>query len=46
MLLRLEDYALLAGSLGLFLVLAGVMYATRRMDWYSLRLGTRSGQDL
>jgi inner membrane protein len=45
MLLRLEDYALLAGSLGLFLVLAGVMYATRRMDWYSLRLGTRSGQD-
>jgi inner membrane protein len=39
LLLRLEDYALLAGSIGLFLVLAGVMYLTRRMDWYKLRLG-------
>jgi inner membrane protein len=39
LLLRLEDYALLAGSIGLFVVLAGVMYATRKMDWYSLRLG-------
>ena len=38
LLLRLEDYALLAGSIGLFVVLAGVMYARRRMDWYSLRL--------
>lgn len=41
LLLRLEDYALLAGSVGLFVVLAGVMYMTRRMDWYSLRLGTK-----
>jgi inner membrane protein len=41
LLLRLEDYALLAGSIGLFIVLAGVMYLTRRMDWYSLRLGTK-----
>lgn len=41
LLLRLEDYALLAGSIGLFVVLAGVMYATRRMDWYSLRLGAK-----
>jgi inner membrane protein len=39
LLLRLEDYALLAGSLGLFVVLALVMFVTRRMDWYSLRLG-------
>jgi inner membrane protein len=39
LLLRLEDYALLAGSIGLFLVLAGVMYLTRRMNWYKLRLG-------
>jgi inner membrane protein len=42
LLLRLEDYALLAGSIGLFVVLAGVMYATRRMDWYSLRLGANA----
>jgi inner membrane protein len=29
-----EDYALLIGSIGLFLILALVMYATRRVDWY------------
>ena len=40
LLLRLEDYALLAGSIGLFLVLAVMMYITRRMNWYELRLGT------
>ena len=40
LLLRLEDYALLAGSVGLFLVLAFVMFITRRMNWYDLRLGT------
>jgi inner membrane protein len=39
LLLRLEDYALLAGSVGLFVVLANVMYLTRRMNWYKLRLG-------
>jgi inner membrane protein len=39
LLLRLEDYALLAGSIALFLVLAGVMFLTRRMNWYQLRLG-------
>jgi inner membrane protein len=42
LLLRLEDYALLAGSVGLFLVLAGVMYLTRRMNWYKLKLGGES----
>ena len=42
LLLRLEDYALLAGSVGLFLVLALVMFITRRMNWYDLRLGTES----
>ena len=40
LLLRLEDYALLAGTVGLFLILAFVMYVTRRMDWYNLKLGT------
>lgn len=33
--LQLQDYALLAGSLGLFIALAVVMYATRRIDWYA-----------
>lgn len=32
-LLRLEDYALLLGSAGLFVILALVMYLTRRIDW-------------
>jgi inner membrane protein len=39
LLLRLEDYALLAGSAGLFLMLFAVMFLTRRINWYTLRLG-------
>lgn len=34
--LQAEDYALLFGSMGLFAVLALVMYLTRRIDWYSV----------
>ena len=34
-LLMNEDYALLIGSLGLFAILAAVMYATRRVNWYA-----------
>jgi len=29
-----QDYALLMGSIGLFIVLATVMYLTRNIDWY------------
>ena len=39
LLLRLEDYALLAGSVGLFAMLALVMLLTRRVNWYDLKLG-------
>jgi len=39
LLLRLEDYALLAGSIGVFAALAMVMFLTRRVNWYELRLG-------
>lgn len=35
-LLQLEDYALLMGSLGLFTVLSAIMLLTRRIDWYNL----------
>jgi inner membrane protein len=31
-----EDYALLAGSIGLFGILASIMYATRHVDWYAI----------
>ena len=34
-LLMNEDYALLIGSLGLFAILAAVMYVTRRVNWYT-----------
>ncbi|MCK9407580.1 MAG: cell envelope integrity protein CreD [Bacteriovoracaceae bacterium] len=33
--LQLEDYALLIGSVGLLGSLAAVMYLTRRVDWFS-----------
>jgi len=42
LLLRLEDYALLAGAIGLFLILSAVMFLTRRMNWYELRLGGKA----
>ena len=35
-LLSLEDLALLVGSVGLFVILAGVMYLSRRVDWYGM----------
>jgi inner membrane protein len=35
-LVQIQDYALLVGSLGLFVVLAIVMFLTRRIDWYRL----------
>lgn len=34
--LQLQDYALLVGSLGLFLVLLLTMYLTRNVDWFAL----------
>lgn len=36
-LLMNEDYALLIGSVGLFAILAAIMFATRRVDWYGER---------
>jgi inner membrane protein len=37
--LRQQDYALLMGSIALFLVLALVMFVTRRVDWYARDAG-------
>jgi len=42
-LLQLEAYALLAGSLGLLVTLAVVMYLSRRVDWYGDGQGERVG---
>lgn len=33
-LLQIEDYALLLGSIGLFVILGILMYLTRKIDWY------------
>ncbi|MEI6524313.1 MAG: cell envelope integrity protein CreD [Bacteroidota bacterium] len=33
-LIRLEDTALLLGSIGLFVILALIMFATRKLNWY------------
>lgn len=35
--LQLEDYALMMGSIGLFVVLGLVMYLTRKIDWYNIK---------
>lgn len=34
MLVQLEDTALIVGSIGLFIILAGIMYATRKVNWF------------
>ena len=34
--LQLQDYSLLLGSIGLFVILAVVMYVTRNIDWFAL----------
>ena len=38
--LQLEELALVSGAFGLFFGLAAVMYATRNLDWYSLKKGS------
>ncbi|PIE70683.1 MAG: cell envelope integrity protein CreD [Deltaproteobacteria bacterium] len=38
--LQLEDYALIMGSVGLFVVLATVMFVTRKIDWYAVEKDT------
>jgi inner membrane protein len=37
-LLQIEDYALLVGTLVLFIILGIVMIVTRKIDWYTIRL--------
>lgn len=36
MLIQLEEYALLTGSVGLFLILGLIMFFSRKIDWYRL----------
>ena len=41
-LIRLEDTALLVGSVGLFVILALAMYASRKIDWYGSSLPNKA----
>lgn len=43
--IQLQDFALLIGSIGLFAVLAGVMYLSRKIDWYNLNDGLSGEKD-
>lgn len=36
-LIQMETYALVAGSLGLFFILAGIMYLSQKVDWNKTR---------
>ena len=36
--LRAEQYAMLIGAVALFIILATIMYLTRRLDWYRVTL--------
>ena len=38
--LQSEDYALLIGSIGIFCVVALLMFLTRQVDWYSSRFAS------
>lgn len=45
-LLQMEEFALLVGSLGLFTVLAITMYLSRHFDWYNLSSSVESEKEM
>jgi inner membrane protein len=40
--IQLQDYALLIGSIGVFIVLGLVMFLSRKIDWYNLNLNDKN----
>ncbi len=34
--IQMQDYSLLIGSIGLFLILSTVMFMSRNIDWYNI----------
>ncbi len=42
--IQLQDLALLIGSIGIFVILALVMYFSRKIDWYNLSLQDRGSE--
>lgn len=43
--IQLEDYSLLIGSIGMFVILAFVMFTSRKIDWYKVKLGDNSTKE-
>jgi inner membrane protein len=43
--LQMQDYALLLGSIGLFAALGALMFATRNIDWFALFSLQKSGRE-
>lgn len=41
LLLQMSDYALVSGTIGLFALLGVLMYLTRNINWYSLKMETK-----
>lgn len=39
-LLQIEEYTLLMGSVGLFVLLSAIMYITRKIDWYTIGISS------
>jgi inner membrane protein len=37
--IQMEDYALLIGSIGIFIILGIVMFFSRKIDWYDIKIG-------
>lgn len=44
--IQLQDYALLIGSIAIFLILVAIMYFSRKIDWYHLNLKNKSDENL
>ncbi len=42
--LQLQDFALLMGSIGLLIVLGSVMYLSRKVDWYNFKAGDQKSE--
>ncbi len=44
--ISMQEYSLIIGSIGLFMILAIVMYFSRKIDWYEIKLGGKLKQDI
>jgi inner membrane protein len=42
--LQLQDYSLLLGNIALFIVLAALMYLTRKINWYDVLSSKRNSE--